>query len=481
MVAHGIGDGADVSLIQPGQQIRHPGKPVRACPGPSSCALILAALDPGSLRVRDDGIGEAFENIIPPHDALQLRELTDHAGDEVGLGEARGPFRHVRISADLRRQLARQRGDAVHLVGNAAQLFLEVDGGKLLRHRLERHLAVIVPEEARIIEPRREDAAITRSNRLAAIGCLDIRHHDKMRRKIARLRVTHGEIFLVGAHGELDDFARQGEEIGVHVAEDDDRPFGKPGHLVQQALVLDQFEAARQADLLGLLLDQQAAVFAAEDDRALSLNHRPVLLERGHGERPAPVDTVAFGLIPGFQAIDLEIDHLAVENAEHPLQWPHPSEVAAAPAHRFRPVEAAHHLRHERCNDVRQRAARNLAHGDVEIALFRVAPHLCFIDGIETSPAQEAFDGLLRRADLRAFPLFLHIGGLCRQPLDADRQAARTGQRGDLSKRDACLGQALFERRFQVGLGLGLHAGRDLFGKEFEEEFSHGVDSVPCL
>ena len=57
------------------------------------------------------------------------------------------------------------------------------------------------------------------------------------------LAVRAGEIFLVGAHGELDHLARDLEERGVEAAEQRHRPFGQAGILGDQALVLDQRQA----------------------------------------------------------------------------------------------------------------------------------------------------------------------------------------------------------------------------------------------
>ena len=60
----------------------------------------------------------------------------------------------------------------------------------------------------------------------------------------APVRVRAGEIFLVGAHGELDHLARHVEEGRVEAAEQRHRPFGEAGILGDQALVLDQRQAA---------------------------------------------------------------------------------------------------------------------------------------------------------------------------------------------------------------------------------------------
>ena len=302
-----------------------------------------------------------------------------------------------------------------------------------------------------------------------------------MRREISGFRVAHGEIFLVRAHGELDDLARQVEESRVHVAKDDHRPFSKTGHFFEQALVFDQFQASLGADLVGLFLNQQAAVFARQHDRAFLLQLCAVLVQGRDSERTAPLDAVAFGFIAGFEAINLELDGLAVENADNSLERAHPAQLSASPAHGFRPVESAHDLRHEFCNDVFQRTTRNFAHGDVEVALFRVAPHFGLIDRGKACPAQEALHSLFRRADLWAFFLFADISRFLWQTVNCNGEAARAGQGRHFTELNAGFGQAPGQRVAQIAFGLCLHACRNLFRKEFEEKFSHDVEIVLCF
>ena len=423
---------------------------------------------------RDGFVLALRAGIIAAHHALQLGKLIDHLRNKVGLGEAGRACCQIRIGPDLRGQFSRQRSHTLHLVGNRAELLLEIDGRELFGHLFQRGRAVIVPEKACIIETRRQDTAVALGNRCPAIGRLDIGHDHEVRCKVAGARLPHGEVFLVGAHGQADDLARQVQEGLVHVAQDDNRPFRQPRHLFQQALVLDQLKPALITDHMRLLVDEHAAVLARKDNAALVFKYRLVLLEGGDLERAAAHDTMAFGQVSGFQATDLEVDHIAIEQAEDALQRAHPAQLAAAPAHGFRPVEAANDLRHELCKDVFQRAARDLAQGDVKVSLFRVAAHFGLLDGGQPRPAQEAFNGLVRCTDFRALLLFRHIRRFRRQAGHGHRQAARARQRGDLFDLDAGLFQALDQRVPEVALRLRLHARGNLFGKEFEKKVCHG-------
>ena len=65
--------------------------------------------------------------VIAAHQSLQLGKFPDHFGDEIGLGETRGARRLVRIGADERRQLARQRLDAFDALALRAELFMKDD------------------------------------------------------------------------------------------------------------------------------------------------------------------------------------------------------------------------------------------------------------------------------------------------------------------------------------------------------------------
>ena len=153
-----------------------------------------------------DGIGDgsrfaSLQRIIPPHHALQFRELANHFRHEVGLSETRGAFGKARIGANFGGEFVGERGDALHLVTKATKLGLEGDGRELLGHVFQGRRLVLLPEEPAIIEPRRQDAGIALGELLAAISGLDVRYHDEVRRQLPGLPVINGEIFLVCPHG----------------------------------------------------------------------------------------------------------------------------------------------------------------------------------------------------------------------------------------------------------------------------------------
>ena len=73
-----------------------------------------------------------FGEIAADH-ALKLGELADHASDEVGLGQPRSALGLVGVSAldhTFLDQPARQLGDALDLVGDGTELFVEDDSAR---------------------------------------------------------------------------------------------------------------------------------------------------------------------------------------------------------------------------------------------------------------------------------------------------------------------------------------------------------------
>ena len=82
-------------------------------------------------------------------------------------------------------------------------------------------------------------------------------------------------------------------------------------------------------------------------------------------------------------------------------------------------------------------------------------------------------DGGLRRADARALLLFANVGLATRQAGDVQREAPGRRMRDRALELEPALDQRAGDLALQIGGRLSLHAGRDFFGKEFEEEVGH--------
>ncbi len=146
-----------------------------------------------------------------------------------------------------------------------------------------------------------------------------------MRRQPAAVARPDGEVLLVMAHGGSDDLRRQVQERWVHVSQDWGRPLGQARHLFQQAIVFDQFQAALATELAAGLEDPVLPVLGVEHHEMTGQGFA-VLIEVARPERPARAhEAVALGDLVGGEALDLERDDLAVEDAEDALDRPNPA------------------------------------------------------------------------------------------------------------------------------------------------------------
>ena len=81
---------------------------------------------------------------------------------------------------------------------------------------------------------------------------LDIGDQDEFVDELAVRGVAQHEAFLVVADGGADHLGRDRQKRFVERAHQHDRPFDQARDLVEQALVLDQFEPLREGKLLGV-------------------------------------------------------------------------------------------------------------------------------------------------------------------------------------------------------------------------------------
>ena len=129
---------------------------------------------------------------------------------------------------------------------------------------------------------------------------------------------------------------------------------------------------------------------------------------------------------------------------------------------------------------VERRAAGLLDDRDVEVALL-VGLHFGFIDRLQPGGFQEAGDGAFRRADARAFLLFLDVGLLCRHAVHGQRQPARRGEGLGAFVDQPRRHQPVGDRFTQVLGRARLHACRDFFGEQFEQKIGHQAAPPPSV
>src|SRR3546814_7187445 len=91
-------------------------------------------------------------------------------------------------------QPPRELRDALDLVGDGAELFVEGDVREFLRVLGQRLLLVLLAEEARVGQASGENLAVARNDLHAAIERADVRGADEAVGELA-VRLVHDEIF----------------------------------------------------------------------------------------------------------------------------------------------------------------------------------------------------------------------------------------------------------------------------------------------
>ena len=111
-------------------------------------------------------------------------------------------------------------------------------------------LAVLVPEELGVAQPRAQHALVAVDDGLAAVARHDVGDDDEAVGELAVLRGRR-EIALVRPHGDDQHLGRHVHELRVDGAEHRHRPFDQAGHFVEQPVVGLERDLRLGAELFG--------------------------------------------------------------------------------------------------------------------------------------------------------------------------------------------------------------------------------------
>ena len=186
--------------------------------------LRLAVAGKARLVVLVDGNGDLLAlavklRVLAAHDALQFRELRDHARDEVGLredGGALGVLVVLLVGADGISDERSELLEALRLLVHRAEALLEDDRLELLAMLFKALLAVFVEEELRIGEAGAQDALIAVLDRLE-VFLATVADRDEERQQLAVSRL-YREVALMVAHRRDDGLRRQLQVLLLEVA-----------------------------------------------------------------------------------------------------------------------------------------------------------------------------------------------------------------------------------------------------------------------
>src|SRR5690606_21071963 len=197
------------------------------------------------------------------------------------------------------------------------------------------------------------------------------------------------------------------------------------------------------------------------------------------GDRARVVEAVAERHVAAGDLTDRAFHELFAEDGDDAGERAHPAQAlgaerGGAPAHRFRPGEAADDGGNRLGEHGLDRPARLFDDGEIHpTTVFELVLG-------ETGVAQYGFERLGRRGGPRARGLRAHRLRRLRQIAGDQRQAARGGPDGDLADRNAGGGHLLAEQLLRLGTRAGLHPRGNLFGAEFEEEIAHADHPAYC-
>ena len=197
-------------------------------------------------------------------------------------------------------------------------------------------LQVGVVEELGVGQPRADDALVAGDDGLAAVGGFFIGDQNEAVDQLGGLRIAQHEAFLVGADGRADHLVGDRQEGFVERAHQRHRPFHQAGDFRQQAFVLDQFEALREGEVLGVGVDDLGAARGIEHHLG-GLELGDIVVEAAHLERVRRHEAMAAGLVGRREPVDFEMNDVRLfgfraEGGDDRMQRPHPSEPGPSPS-----------------------------------------------------------------------------------------------------------------------------------------------------
>ena len=240
---------------------------------------------------------------------------------------------------------------------------------QLVEPDLEVDLAVRLPEEAGVFEPRLEHALPPLLDQGHVLG-LQVQGGQEVRQQLA-VRPLHAEALLVRLHGGQQDLARQLQIQGSDIADDRLGILHQVGDLVEQAIHPDDLAAQFLGQPVALGHDGLLALFRIDDDLAVLLDHGEIFPGGRHGERSRPHDPVAPRLPAGGHVLHGELHHVRVQQGEQPADGTPEGEIIAAPMHFLGKGEGFDRLEADRGQDVSRLSAAHDLVGRQVFALVR--------------------------------------------------------------------------------------------------------------
>ena len=415
------------------------------------------------------------EGILAPHDALQFRELCDHARHEIRLRELRRTARIRRqrlVRLLIRYNILDNRRDKPHqalcLLVHRAKPLLEDDRLEFFPVPCERLLAILVEEELCVRKACTQDALVAARNHIQMFpAAIAYRDEDGQEAAVRRL---DREIALMVTHGRDDRLCGEREVFLLKRAAERCRILDEVEHLLEEVGRDLRRTAARLCRLRDLLTDHRAATLGIDDDVRL-LTRRLIVGGRSDYERLRGKRTMSARRIPTRHICERKGHDLIPVERNDPADWADEAEVQIAPAHAVRQGNRTDQLR-QKLREERRRLRPLLMHGGVDIAIA-----LNELGRVDSLPARKT-RARLRRIPLRikgnvdrgAARLRAHILLTLRKPRHEKSRATRRTDGTQTLIAKAMLREEIAREPFQIGEEMGHDMCRDFLRPDLEQQ-----------
>ena len=270
-----------------------------------------------------------MQRVIAAHDALQLGELADHAGGQIGLAQKRRAlrFRPCRcIGADDLRDFAGQRFDALHALQLRAELGVEDDAFEVGDAAFQRALRSWSQKNFASDSRARSTRSLPATISLPPSSASMLATTTKLLASLL-VRVAQREIFLMRAHGGLKNFRRHIHE-GLVDLRRSAPPAIRQAPSLRSARPSSSINSSPSANAFCLrLVQDDLAPLGGIQDHMRVAQLRLVIVEAGEPRsRPSDKEPWPRVIVPAHHAGDLERNHFAVEGGNDGVQRPHPAE-----------------------------------------------------------------------------------------------------------------------------------------------------------
>ncbi|MNK95100.1 hypothetical protein D3C87_1153250 [compost metagenome] len=399
---------------------------------------------------------------------MHLRELADHFGRQVALGQQARTGCPRSVAANTRCDVGGEFGNALGLVVDAAEFFLEHHVLQAQVEVFELLLLVLLEEELGVGQAWANHFLVTGDD-LLRVFAFDVGHGNETWQQLA-VGIQQAEVLLVVLHGGDQGFLRHVEEAFLERAHQRHRPFDQRGHFIEQGWRNDCRAFLTGGQLFGALADDLATLVGI-GQYISGTQIRQVARRRTDAHVFRVMEAVTTGIAAGLLGEDGAVDDLVTEQHHQPLGRTNEFFLARAPTHAFRDRQVVQRI----FDDGRQQARGRLAGDALAVAQFRAALiDFAQVDAALLGKAQcrlsrVAF-GIERGLTWRAIEVDAAIRLLGGQRGDQHSQAARRGINGFGLVVQAGSLQALVDTG-KKRLGQGVQGfGWQFFGAQFNQK-----------